>query len=261
MTVKKKVGIPALEEMKVELSNGPSKPWPDVPCHTMKEMKILWDWFWERFLKVRVSNRFSLKEVEGPLRIPDIGEFPRLRPGFMAGGIYWYCKLNNPLPKHPKGPLIRIVDQPYFRWRVGKEQFEQVIHSSNLYSLNDTMQHGLQHGVATKANLKGVYCYDGTNPKYMQSSTGYRVYSSFDQSTYVWAVFYELAFNKAMTHKLGKMMAGCGQIAAKKGSFHMIGMYIHAIHLAEIEKYVQQGLQISADVFHPEYEISHAAGV
>ena len=71
---------------------------------------------------------------------------------------------------------------------------------------------------------------------------------------FIGPLFYELAFKKAFTHTLGKMMVGAGQIGARKGSYHIIGVYIHAIHLSQIP-------QISADIFYPEYEINQSAGV
>ena len=139
------------------------------------------------------------------------------------------------------------------RWRAGTgrdtEHFLQRMHGSNFYSFAASMEMGLNPGPATKAGLHGVYTYDTSSATYAISSSGYKVYSSFNESSYFWGAQYEIAFDKQKTHTLGKRMAGAGQIAARPGAFHMMAIWLHCLHLDGMGAWAQQGLHLGVDFF------------
>ena len=128
---------------------------------------------------------------------------------------------------------------------------------SNLYAFCFSLHLGLQAGPATKSDLEGVYMYETDNLKKALSSSGYRVYSSFGHKAYFWSVVYECAFGKFLTHTLGKMSAGNGQMAAKDGSFHVVALWFHCLHVSEMHDCVNSYLTVNADFFDPDYEIRH----
>jgi len=101
--------------------------------------------------------------------------------------------------------------------------------------------------------------YDTSCVSNAMSSSGYKVYSSFGHSSYFWGVQHEIAWDKDKCHTMGKMMAGGGQIAAKIGSFHVMAIWLHAIHVDEMQAWCDQGFFLGCDFFQDniDYEISH----
>ena len=170
-------------------------------CRTIQDANAMWKEFWVGFLGPRVGERICSSSVKGPYAVPDIGKLYKDNSQFGRFGIYWSCSLKTPLPPHPRE--LKCRDEHLLeRWEArgpedqDPETFMQVIHSSNMYSVFATMRHGLQPEVRTKDGLVGVFCYAGGSYTAMKSCTGYRIYSSFDNSPYFWGVFYELALDK-----------------------------------------------------------------
>ena len=90
------------------------------------------------------------------------------------------------------------------------------------------------------------------------SSSGYRVYSCFFEDGYFWSVVYECEFAKWMSQTVGKMAAGSGQLAAKPGTFKVVAVWVHCVHIAEMEDCARSWLTCNCDFFDPRYEIVHA---
>ena len=110
-------------------------------------------------------------------------------------------------------------------------------------------------GPATKAGLHGVYMYETDDLGKARSSSGYRVYSSFDHKAYFWSVVYECAYGKFHASTVGKMSAGNGQQAAKEGTFHVVAVWFHCLHVSEMHDAARNGLTVKADFFDNRYEI------
>ncbi len=131
------------------------------------------------------------------------------------------------------------------------------MHSSNLYSLRSSLEHGLVAGPDAKAGLHGVYMYETDDLGKARSSSGYRVYSSFGHKAHFWSVVYECAYGKYHSWTVGKMSAGNGQQAAKEGTFHVVAVWFHCLHLSEMHDAARAGLTVNADFFDPLYEMMH----
>ena len=144
-----------------------------------------------------------------------------------------------------------------------RQQYITTWHSSNLYSLKYSLVMGLVPGPAAKSSLHGLYMCashdesDKAERSAARSSSGYRVYSSLGGKDYFWSVIHELAFGKFLTYSMGKMMAGNGPIAAKEGNYHVVRVWFHCLRMPEMLDCAQNGLTVSADFFHPDYEITH----
>ena len=138
------------------------------------------------------------------------------------------------------------------------EEYGQAMHSSNLYALSSSLEHGLVAGPATKAGLHGVYMYETDDLGKARSSSGYRVYSSFDHKAYFWSVVYECAYGKFHASTVGRMSAGNGQQAAKEGTFHVVAVWFHCLHVSEMHDAARNGLTVKADFFDQLYEMRHS---
>ena len=68
---------------------------------------------------------------------------------------------------------------------------------------------------------------------------------------------WQCAFGKFLTNTLGKMSAGNGQMAAKDGSFHIVALWFHCLHVSEMHDCGKSGLTVNADFFDPRYQIRH----
>ena len=216
----------------------------------------LLDEFWSDFLETRTAGLFDRAA----------GQFFEAMPwesnGFVNTdlhkiGRWWKFPLRPaipPFPKQMKKTSWRTWQAVGSRWW---EKYVQAMHSSNLYAFCSSLRLGLQAGPAKKSELKGVYMYETDNLKKALSSSGYRVYSSFGYKAYFWSVVYECAFGKFLTTRLGKMSAGNGQMAAKDGSFHVVALWFHCLHVSEMHDCVNSHLTVNADFFDPDYEIRH----
>ena len=56
---------------------------------------------------------------------------------------------------------------------------------------------------------------------------------------------------------MGAMSAGNGQMAAKDGSFHVVAVWFHCLHVSEMLDCARNWLTVHADFFLPDYEIEH----
>ena len=52
------------------------------------------------------------------------------------------------------------------------------------------------------------------------------------------------------------MSAGSGQQAAKEGTFHVVAVWLHCLHVTEMWDCVEKGLVVNADFFDARYESS-----
>ena len=131
-----------------------------------------------------------------------------------------------------------------------------------MYSQWNIISNGLQHGPATKWDVKGVYCFDMSNPKLATKSSGYNVYSELFQDGVFWTVSYELQVARFLggAANIGKITAGDQWVCKNDVSpgfgpmYHYTAVWYHALTHSDLSEAAQH-LWISMDRFLPEYEI------
>ena len=126
-----------------------------------------------------------------------------------------------------------------------------------MYSFATIARSGLVAGEAETSGLRGVFCYSDELPKkaIAASSSSYSVYSSIAGDGFFWTVKYELLVAYFMRHDpaVGRMTTKKGnQWACKPGTFHLIGIWLHAIHQEDMHL-VKHFAHL--DPWHPEYEV------
>ena len=166
-------------------------------------------------------------------------------------GVWFRLPLREPLPALLKNSG---VDPSSWHTPDGNE-YITAWHSSSFYSFSSTMQEGLRPGSDTKSSLVGVYMYPTDDGRHARASSGYRVYSTFFNDGLFWSVVYECRFGKFLSTTQGKMSAGNCQIAARKGSCHMVAAWFHVVHISEMPDCEKARLTINADTWNPAYEI------
>ena len=202
--------------------------------------------FWSNFLGARVHGRIDIDDVLVYDALP-WGENSTLH----RMGIWFCLPLREAMPGFPQ-------DFKESKWSTRDGKYIQTMHSSNFYSFKSSMHLGLQPGPATKSNLHGVYMFPTDSCSTARSSSGYRVYSCFFRDGYFWSVTFECAFGKFMSQWMGRMVAGNDQLAAKLGTFHVVKAWVHCLHYTEIEDCRRAHLTVNADIFDPDYEVTHA---
>ena len=203
--------------------------------------------FWEDFLAERTAGRLHRADGQHFEAMP-WGSNGHVDEELHRIGCWFMHPLTTEMP-----PFSGAVKKATWRtWRErGAPQWEeygQAMHSSNLHALRPSLEHGLVAGPATKAGLHGVYMYETDDLGKARSSSGYRVYSSFDHKAYFWSVVYECAYyGKFHASRVGKMSAGNGQQAAKEGTFHVVAVWFHCLHVSEMHDAARAGLTANAD--------------
>ena len=82
------------------------------------------------------------------------------------------------------------------------------------------------------------------------------LHSTIFVSAYFWSVVYECAYyGKFHASRVGKMSAGNGQQAAKEGTFHVVAVWFHCLHVSEMHDAARKGLTVKADFFDNSYEM------
>ena len=211
-----------------------------------QEPHLLLRGFWDSFLGSRTHGRVHRDDLEVHYTLPwdEDGDLHRI-------GIWFRLPFRTAMPPFPD-----CVDVATWRTRDG-DIYTRCMHSSNYYSFESSMKAGLQPGPATKSSLQGIYMYPTTTSSLARSSSGYRVYSCFSHDGYFWSLVYECAFGKFLSHAVGKMAAGNGQLAAKLGTFHVVAIWMHCLHTSEMPDCGRAGLTVNAEFFDHLYEIAH----
>ena len=208
--------------------------------------------FWDGWLQQRANGRFDFDDISIHDRLP----WADCHPDLHAVG-HWFCApLKNPMPALPRG----FDSNTWVLNKIPWQRYEKHMHSSTVYNFNSVMHDddGLKPGkYATKSGYHGVFLYATKSHALAKKSSWYCVYSNVLDDGWFWTVRYEVAFGKFLSASLGKMSVGANQQAAREGSYHLMKIWLHALHQSELDLYGKDPrcLGASFDSFLPRYEV------